>query len=104
SNLPLDSRAAASQGILGGPLVACWRLAAAAEAGLGRADQDRRVTRRTIALAHLPVNLSDLIEGHHPSYARVDHALSNQVVVGERLLVIRTVRALEALLAHPQVA
>src|SRR5206468_12828241 len=59
---------------------------------------------RVAVLVHELVHVRDLLEGEGLGEARVDLARRDQVVQGLRLLVVGEVRALKALLPHPEVA
>ena len=75
-----------------------------AEPHLGGADEDRHVPVRVLVVAHELVRERDLAERERARQARIDLALEHQLVDALRLLVVREVRALQPLLAHPVVA
>src|SRR5438552_4554285 len=69
-----------------------------------RVHQAGHVPVRVAVLVHELVHVRDLLEGEGLGEARVDLVRRDQVVQGLRLLVVGEVRALEALLPHPEVA
>src|SRR5438552_8050235 len=74
------------------------------QTGPRRVHQAGHVPVRVAVLVHELVHVRDLLEGEGLGEARVDLAGRDQVVQRLRLLVVGEVRALEALLAHPEVA
>src|SRR5213592_3471934 len=75
-----------------------------AHPGPGCVHQAGHVSGRLPVLVHELVHVRDLLEGEGLGEARIDLAGRHEVVQGLRLLVVREVRALEALLPHPEVA
>src|SRR6266581_6352570 len=78
-----------------------WQLA---QPRARRVHQAGHVPMRVAVLVHELVHVRDLLEGEGLGEARVDLARRDQVVQGLRLLVVGEVRALKALLPHPEVA
>src|SRR2546427_2492688 len=75
-----------------------------AQAGPGCVHQARHVPVRVSVLVHQLVDVGNLLEGERLRQARVDLPGRDEVVQRARLVVVREVRPLETLLAHPQVA
>src|SRR2546421_625524 len=59
---------------------------------------------RVSVLVHQLVDVGNLLEGERLRQARVDLPGRDEVVQRARLVVVREMRTLETLLAHPQVA
>ena len=71
---------------------------------LGRVHQHGHVAVRMAVLVHELVHVGDLVEAEGLRQAGVDLAGQHQVVQRPGVVVVREVRALEALLPHPVVA
>src|SRR5260370_6785567 len=71
---------------------------------LWRAHQNSRVPGGMRAFAHILVNLGDIFKAAHFSEAGIDYAVAYQLVVGVGLRVVGAMRALQPLLAGPEVA
>src|SRR5205823_2974149 len=69
-----------------------------------RADQRGHIAFGVPVLRHQLVRFADPLEAEYAAEARVDLALNHEIVERVGLLVVREVRALEPLLAHPEVA
>src|ERR1019366_1057090 len=72
--------------------------------GIARADENRHVPHRVPVLTHQLMREADLIERERPGQAGIDLAGGHHRVVRRALVVVGEMRALEPLLAHPQVA
>src|SRR5262249_21076093 len=70
----------------------------AAQADARRVDQHRHVAGLVLVLPHHLMGERDLVPGKHLAHARIDTLVEHELVGGARLLEMREMRALHALL------
>src|SRR5439155_2805153 len=81
-----------------------WRLLERRHAFARCPDEGGHVALGVPALVHELVRRADLVEREYAGEAWVDLAIDDEIVEAVRLLIVGEVRALQPLLAHPEVA
>src|SRR5437016_12645314 len=87
-------------------LLECWlhRVLERSAAGARRVHQHRHVAGRMLVLPHDLMRRRDLVPGEDLAQAGIDSTVEHKLICGARLLEMREMRALNALLAHPHIA